>query len=37
MNASGFLLIAAGVWVVAQVVKGNALQRVGILKPEAAK
>lgn len=31
MNASGVVLVVAGVWVIAQVLRGNALQRLGIL------
>lgn len=31
MNASGVVLVIAGVWVVAQVLRGDALQRLGIL------
>lgn len=30
MNSSGVLLVLAGVWVVAQVLGGDALNRVGI-------
>lgn len=31
MNPSGIVIIIAGVWVATQVLKGNALQRLGIL------
>lgn len=37
MNASGVLLLLAGVWVLAQLFGGHALERVGILKPQGAK
>lgn len=32
MNASGVLLIILAVWVGAQVIKGGALERLGIIK-----
>lgn len=31
MSAGGFLLILAGVWVLAQVLKGDALGRLGLV------
>lgn len=31
MNASGIFLVVAGVWVLAQVLRGEALQRLGIV------
>lgn len=31
MNAAGLVLIIAGVWVLAQVLKGGALDRLGVL------
>lgn len=31
MNAAGFVLIIAGVWVLAQVLRGGALTRLGVL------
>jgi hypothetical protein len=31
VNASGIVITIAGVWVIAQVLRGNALQRLGIL------
>ena len=33
MNPAGIALVIAGVWVVAQVTVGNALERLGILTP----
>lgn len=32
MNAPGVLLVVAGVWIVTQVLGGNALKRLNILK-----
>lgn len=32
MNASGIVLVIAGVWVLTQVFGGNALGRLGIVK-----
>lgn len=31
MNSSGVLMILAGVWVLAQLLKGDALHRLGIV------
>ena len=33
MNARGVLLIIAGIWVMTQVFKGNALERLKIVEP----
>ena len=33
MNPSGVVLIIAGVWVISQVALGDALTRLGIIKP----
>lgn len=36
MNPAGILIAVAGVWVTCQVFGGNALERLGILKPDPA-
>lgn len=36
MNPAGILIAIAGVWVVSQVFAGNALERLGILRPDTA-
>ena len=33
MSAGGVLLVIAGIWVVAQVLGGDALKRIGVIKP----
>lgn len=33
MNAGGILLVIAGIWVIAQVTSGKALDRLGITHP----
>lgn len=37
MNPAGLVIAIAGVWVVCQVFGGNALERLGVLKPESAR
>ena len=36
MNPGGVVLILAGVWVAAQVLKGEALERLGIVPPRGS-
>lgn len=32
MNSAGVVLVIAGVWVLAQVLKGGALERLGVIE-----
>ncbi len=36
VNPAGLVLVIAGVWITSQVLAGNALQRLGIVKTAAA-